>query len=205
MISYIRLNSTLQEENRLLKKAIEEYRFQIAQLEEPALEAQRLRELLSLKERVPYPTIAAEVIGRMPGTHTFLINKGTSQGIKAGKAVISPNGLVGQVIKSETNLAIVMAITHPTSGVGGITQSSRETGIIQGRGEEVLIFSFLPPNAKLERGELVITSGMGGVYPKGIPIGSIKRIYSEEATSSLWAEVEPCVNFNRLEEVLVIK
>ncbi len=205
IVSYVRLNSTLQEENRLLKKAIEEYRYEIAQLEEPALEAQRLRELLSLKAKLPFPTIAAEVVGRVPGTHTFLIDKGTNQGIKVGKAAIAPQGLVGQVIKSEDNFAIVMTLTHPKSGVGAITHSGREMGIVQGRGDGVLIFTFLPPNAKLEEGELLVTSGMGGIYPKGIPIGYIRRIHSEKVTSSLWAEVEPALNFNRLEEVLVVK
>lgn len=204
-VSYFRLNSTLRRENRLLKKVLEEYKYEIAQLEEPAIEAQRLRELLSLKERLPYATIAAEVVGRVPGSHTILVNKGSKQGVKVGKAVLTPQGLVGQVIKSEANLAIVMTITHPKSGVGAMDQHSRDMGIIQGRGDEVLIFAFLPGEAKLERRDLVITSGMGGIYPKGIPIGYIKRIHRERATSSIWAEVEPSVNFNRLEEVLIVK
>lgn len=205
IVSSIRLVSTLQEENRLLKKAIEEYRYEIAQLEEPALEAKRLRELLSLKAKLPFATLPADVLGRVPGTHTLLIDKGINQGVSVGKAVISPLGLVGQIIKSEANSAVVMTITHPRCGVGAITQTHREMGIVQGKGEDVLVLSFLPSTAKLEVGELVITSGLGGVYPKGIPIGYIRRIYREETTSSLWAEVEPCVNFNRVEEVLVVK
>jgi len=205
VVSYFRLNSTLREENRLLAQALEEYKFEMIQMEEQVIESQRLRALLSLKERLPFATVAAEVVGRVPGTHTFLIDKGVNQGVKVGKAVLSPAGLVGQVIKSEANMALVMTITHPSSGVGAMTQTSREMGIVQGRGDEVLVFSFLPPNAKLNIGELIITSGMGGVYPKGIPIGYIRRIHSEVATTSLWAEVEPCVNFNSLEEVLVMR
>ncbi|MGC8842987.1 MAG: rod shape-determining protein MreC [bacterium] len=204
-VSYIRLNSTLKAENLLLKKVIEEYRFELAQLEESANEARRLRELLTLKETTSYPTIAARVIGWVPGSHTFIINKGRNQGVKIGKAVIAPEGLVGQVIKSTGDEAIVMAITHPKSGVGALLQASREMGIIQGRGDDILNLSFLPLNAKIEIGEEILTSGMGGIYPKGIPIGSVIRIHTNEATSSIWAEVKPAVDFQKLEEVLVIR
>ena len=204
-INYLRLNSSLRVENELLKKAVEEYKWKLAELEENASEVRRLRELLSLKGKLTFPTIPARVIGRVPGSHTFVINKGEKQGVKVGKAVITPDGLVGQVIKSGGDIAIVMALTHPKSGVGALTQSSRNMGVIQGRGDNVLILSFLPLNAQLSVGERVLTSGMGGIYPKGIPIGTVKRIFKEEATSSLWAEVEPAVNFNRIEEVLVMK
>ncbi|MBC7327681.1 rod shape-determining protein MreC [bacterium] len=205
IISYFRLNSRLRVENKILRKAIEEYRYQISQLEESALESQRLRELLDLKKSLPYTTITAEVVARMPGSHTFVINKGLKEGIHPGKAVFTPLGLVGQVIKSEAHFATVMAITHPKSGVGAMVQSTREMGVIQGRGDNILILSFLPSDAKLERGDTVITSGMGGIYPKGIPIGSVKRIHKEKATISAWAEVEPFVDFNKIEEVLVVK
>jgi rod shape-determining protein MreC len=98
-----------------------------------------------------------------------------------------------------------MAITHPKSGVGAIVQSSRDAGIIQGRGDNILLLSFLPSNAQLGAGDKILTSGMGGIYPKGIPIGTVIRVFREESTSSLWAEVGPSVNFNRIEEVLVMK
>ena len=204
-LSCLRLNSSLRAENELLKQAIEEYKWKLAELEENAAEVRRLRELLSLKEKTNFPTIPARVIGRVPGSHTFVINKGKKQGVKVGKAVITPDGLVGQVIKSEGNIAIVMAITHPKSGVGAIVQSSRDMGVIQGRGDNILILSFLPSNANLKPGDQILTSGMGDIYPKGIPIGTVIRVLKEESTSSLWAEVEPSVNFNRIEEVLVMK
>jgi rod shape-determining protein MreC len=204
-ISYLRLNSSLRAENELLKQVLEEYKLRLSELEENASEVQRLRALLSLKEQLLFSTIPARVIGRVPGSHTFVINKGQKQGVKVGKAVITPDGLVGQVIKSEGNTAIVMTITHPKSGVGAIVQASREAGIIQGRGDNILILSFLPPNAHLKPGDQILTSGMGDIYPKGIPIGTVIRVLKEKSTSSLWAEVEPSVNFNRIEEVLVMK
>ncbi len=203
--SYFRSYSSLKRENALLKQILSAYRQEFVSAQEAILEKQRLEKILSLKTSLPLGTISARVIARVPGSHTFVIDKGKDDGVEAGKAVIAPEGLVGRVIKIAKDTAIVMTLTHPQSGVGAMVQSSREVGIIKGTGDSFLLLTYLPYDARINQGDVIITSGMGGTYPKGILIGEIVRIREEKHTFSVWADVKPAVNFNRLEEVLVLK
>ena len=171
-------------------------------------ENRRLRRLLDLKEHLPYEGLASSVIAREPTNwfHALLLDKGESSGIKEGSVVITPQGLVGRVIKVNRNSSRVLLLTDPGSEIGALVQRSRIQGVIQGKGG-YLILKYLPLGADVREGDLVITSGLeGGLFPKGLALGRIREIESPHPQDLfLNIIVIPEVNLSCLEEVLILK
>lgn len=170
-------------------------------------ENKRLRRLLNLKERSLYESLASSVIAREPTNwfHTLLLDKGERFGIKESSIVITPEGLVGRVIKVNKNSSQVLLITDPGSEIGALVQRSRIQGVIQGR-RRYLILKYLPLEADVREGDLVITSGLeGGLFPKSLAIGRIKEIESPHPQDLfLNIIVIPEANLTSLEEVLIL-
>lgn len=171
-------------------------------------ENKRLRRLLGLKEHLIYESLASAVIAREPSNwfNAFLLDGGEKAGVKKDSVVITPEGLVGRVIKVNENSSQVLLITDPGSEIGALVQRSRIQGVIQGK-KRYLILKYLPLEANVREGDLVITSGLeGGLFPKGLVIGKIKKIEPPHP-QDLFLEVIviPETNLSRLEEVLVLK
>ncbi|MDD3363701.1 MAG: rod shape-determining protein MreC [Syntrophomonas sp.] len=181
------------------------------QLRENRAEVERLRSLLAYKQaqQDQYDLEAARVIARSPNNwyKVITIDKGAENGIAGGMPVINPNGLVGRVVSVSTNSAQIWLITDREMAVGAILQETRETrGIVEGMGDNgTLRMINIPYYSQVRVGENVISSGLSETYPPGIQIGSIQAVNKESNGLVLSATVSPAVDFNQLEEVLVIK
>lgn len=200
----------LSQQIQLLQKENHELKIENQVLRESQAELKRLQKLLDFQNASldSYQLLPARVISRSPNNwyRYLLINKGSKQGIKKGMPVISPEGLVGQVGSVSKESAQVNLITDREVAVGVILQESRETnGIIEGRGVSNLLRMInIPYYSSIKKNDRVISSGLSEVYPRGIDIGIVKDISREPSGLLLSADIEPVVDFDQLEEVLII-
>jgi rod shape-determining protein MreC len=176
------------------------------QCEEIQLGNARLRELLGLNERYKPTLIAAQVIGKDPSPwfQSMLVDKGVRDGVKKGSSVITSQGIVGLVIEVTSRYSKVMLITDPNSAVDALIQRSRARGIIKGGTSGYCVLSYVLGKHEVAIGDTVISSGMDGVFPKGFPLGHITSVSQDESEIFQDVTVTPFVDFERLEEVLII-
>lgn len=193
-----------------LEKENKQLKLENQTLREDTDELLRLRSIVDFTDenKLTYNLVAARVIARSPNNwyKTLTINKGSQQGIAKDMAVISPDGLVGRIESINQNSAQVFLITDREVAVGAILQRTRETnGIVEGKGDSYLLgMNNIPYYSEIRKGDRVITSGLSEYYPKGILIGTIKQTKKEPGGLLLSAEVTPGVDFDKLEEVLVV-
>ncbi len=194
-------------ENERLKKQIAELQREKNQMKEAALAHERLRKLLEFKENILPMAIAAEVVGRDPSSwfKSVTINKGEQDGVRKGMAVISPEGVIGQILKTAPSHSVVLLITDYNSAVDAIVQRTRAKAIVEGRGENRCQLKYLLRAEDVAVGDKVITSGLVGNFPKGVMIGEVKKVDKKGHGIFQHAELLPSVDFTRLEEVLVVK
>ena len=200
------------DENQLMKKKIAELEGRLRQYEEVRAENERLKKSLEFKTGVApvmgYELTGAAVVGRDPGNWfgVISINKGTKDGLKLNQVVLNDLGLIGRITSVTGNTAEVLLITDPRSGVAALIQQGRTPGMVEGVASSPgrLKMVHIPIGAEVGRGQVVVTSGFGSLFPKGIPIGRI--LTTEREASGLFnsAMIEPYVDVNRLEEVMVI-
>lgn len=181
-------------------------RARVAELEEARLENERLRGLLEIEQARELDAIGARVIGRPTNAWegVITIDRGTADGIKAGMPVIGPDGLLGQTVQVGRTSARVRLITDQRSGVAALVQRNRAEGIVRGSIEGELSLEFVSKETTLKAGDVIITSGLGGVYPKGIVIGEIAELTRRPNDLYRSATVAPAGNVTSLEEVLVL-
>ncbi|MEA1961102.1 MAG: rod shape-determining protein MreC [Bacillota bacterium] len=181
------------------------------QLKENKAEVERLRNLLAFKDEntAAFDMEAARVIARSASNwyQILTIDKGSTSGIEKGMAVVHPDGLVGRVERAGRYSSQVWLITDHELAVGAIIQETRETrGIVEGTGNDSIVRMInIPYYSQIEPGQQVVTSGLSYTYPKGILIGVVESIQKEENGLVQNAIVAPAVDFDKLEEVLVIK
>lgn len=195
----------VQQENTRLREEIRWLRQENHRYLESYLQHQRLQRLLNFREQMPDEVVVAEVIGRNSHnwTEIIYINKGAHDRIVKGLPVVTHEGLVGQVIHAAPRLSQVMLLTDFRSGVDALVQRTRVNGIVSGRGRNVVELRFLPVGADLQAGDRLISSGMGGVFPKGLIIGEVKEVHSNGGPLH-HVEIQPGVDFSHLEEVMVL-
>ncbi|MCD6460889.1 rod shape-determining protein MreC [bacterium] len=204
--SELRLNKTLKSENIRLKNNLKLLDRKITELEEFEIENQRLRLLLELKDQVKYDTIPAQVIGRdLSGwSQLIIINKGTHHGITQDMQVVAGQGIVGKIIETGLFSSKVQLLIDKRSCIGGIMQKSRIVGLVEGTGKDYLILNYLPRDETVFVNDLVLSSGLGGVYQKGLVIGTVKAIHEAKFGLYKYADITPSVPLHKIEEVLVI-
>jgi len=185
-------------ENRRLQSALEE-------VEEIRLSNRRLRDLLDFKERMDLPAVPAQVIAEDVTSwfRTVMIDKGAADGIQEGMPVVAAQGVVGRIIKIGEHQARVLLVTDASSAVSALIQRTRTRGIVRGQGE-AMIMEFALRLEDVAVGDRVVTSGTGGVFPKGLPAGTVKRVEKGDFGLFQSVEIEPLVDFSRLEEVMVL-
>ncbi|MEW5920067.1 MAG: rod shape-determining protein MreC [Bacillota bacterium] len=203
--------NALVEENKTLREELaarDNLRYQLVELQK---ENYRLRGMLDFKERVSYDLLPAQVIARDPSQwfETITINRGYADGVKKNMAVVTSEGLVGNVAKVSRNSAQVLLLTDSRRAVSALVQRTREpgaVGIVEGYPEEkgCLRMINIPPEANVQAGDTVISAGLGGVFPKGLIIGHIVETGSDQYGLLQQAIIRPAVDFNRLEEVFVV-
>ncbi len=193
-----------------LQKKINRLKAEVTGLEEAKLENQRLRRLLSFKKRKSFNkllagSVGAEVIGRelTDWYRIVTIDKGRNEGIQKGMPVITAEGIVGYVSKAGRDASQVQLILDGSAAVGGLVQKSRENGVVRGTGTALCEMVYLSPESNIRKGDLIVSSGLGGRYPAGLRIGRVVSVKGEGYLQK--AEVLPSVDFSRLEEVLVLK
>ncbi|MGD9366960.1 MAG: rod shape-determining protein MreC [Desulfobacteraceae bacterium] len=194
------------EENELLRRELREARALNHRHREAMLANQRLRRLLALEEEMTQPVIAARVVGKDPSPwfQSVTVDKGTADGVRKGQPVINPEGIVGLVTDAAAHYAKVMLITDPNSAVDAVIQENRARGIVKGGTSGYCVLNFVLRKHPVAVGHLVISSGMDGVFPKGLPIGAVAAIVKQKAGIFQDVTVAPYVDFERLEEVLIV-
>ena len=193
-------------QNQHLKKELGYIRRQLHEARELHIENVRLRELLDFKQRSVYRLTAASVIGYDPTnlSSVIIIDKGEREGISSGLAVITNDGLVGRIVEAGSKTSKVLLINDINSGVAALIQRSRQIGLVSGTLAEGLILQYLSIDSDVQISDLVVTSGLSGIYPKGILIGKVTRVREEEGSGEIVAMLEPSADLTKLEEVLVV-
>ena len=201
----------LQEENKNLREEVEALRAQNLNASESISENQRLRALLGYKQNATqFDLIAASIIGRESATWSsvVVVNRGTLDGVADNMAVVTELGLVGHVMEAGLNTSKVQLILDPRSSVGTLVQraDSRVAGIVEGdiNNPQQPRMVNIPKDANVVVGDMIVTSGFGGVYPKGIIVGKILAIHNDEGGLLKHAILGTAVNFEKLEDVAVI-
>jgi rod shape-determining protein MreC len=189
-----------------LRKQNETLRQRNAQLEEAALENERLRGLVDLVQAGKVKAIAARVIGRPSNSWegVIYIDKGSKDGLTVGMPVLGRAGLLGQTVDVTGHTAQVRLITDQRSGVAAMLQRTRATGIAKGSIEGRISLEFVSKETTIRPGDVVITSGLGGVYPKGLIVGDVTEVLRRPSDLYPFIRVEPTAKLAGIEEVLVL-
>jgi len=196
----------VREENEELRRLVVELERKNAELVEMAIANERLRRFLKFKENIPKPTLPAELIGEDASSwfRTITINKGNIDGVQKGMVVVSAAGLVGHIINTSRDVSKVLLITDYNSSVDAICQESRARGIVQGKGGDLCDLNYVSRREDVTLGNRVITSGLGGRFPKGLLVGTVTKVEKKSYGVFQQVEVTPAVDFRKLEEVFVI-
>lgn len=202
----------VQAENQTLLARVAELEGLLQDYNEIRRENDRLKVLLDFDtqdDALEYQS--ARIIGKAPGYwfNMFIINAGISQGVQVNMPVVNTDGLVGRVVHTGANWSRVIAIIDTSSGVSGIVERTRDNGVLSGQAsvgddKPLLAMSNLPLDADLMPGDTVITSGLAGVFPKGLRIGEVVEVSPSDDGMRNTALVRPWVDFGHLEEVLII-
>ena len=202
---YIELTK-VKEENLRLKRKIKQLTLKNNRYQESLKTINRLKRLLGLKNEIRSLCLGAMVIGSSPNSwfKSILIDKGIKDGLKIHTPIIAPEGLVGQVINVSSHYAKVLLITDYNSKVSVICSRSRARGIFVGQGSRNGKVEYVLKDEDIKPGDILITSGLEGIFPKGIVVGKVLdvRDQKEGLFKEIWAKT--AVNFGHLEEVLVL-
>lgn len=194
-------------ENASLRGENEQLRVQTLQAGETREENTRLRRLLVLRDRLPLATVTGEVIGREAGgwVRSLTVNRGRGDGIAQQTPVIMPEGLVGRVVQVHRGAAVIQLLNDPASTVGAVVQRTRTAGLVEGDAGGAVRFKFMARDgASVAPGDLVVTSGLGTLFPKGLPVGRVVKIEDKGSALFHFAVLAPAVDFSRVEEVLLV-
>ncbi|MCZ0756671.1 rod shape-determining protein MreC [Anoxybacillus sp. J5B_2022] len=201
-------------ENKLLKARLEEYVMLEAEVQTLKKENEELRAVLDKKESLrDFIPIEATVIGRNPDRwqETVIINKGEQQGVKKDMAVITPSGLIGKIQHASqfTSTVQLLSALDRQNRISAYVQGQEGSvfGLIEGYDDkrQALLFKQIPFDAKIEKKQLVLTSGLGGIFPKGLPIGEVEEVVPDEYGLTKMAYVKPAANFYDVDDVIVVK
>lgn len=203
---YFQNLDALEKQNASLKEQLASLQEQLSQHVEAEGEATRLKALLGLQTTVTYHSRAADVIGRSPDNwHArIFLDRGTADGVKVDSVVMAPQGVVGRVIKASAHTSEVSLLTDPGNQVSCLDQRSRSPGVLAGEGESTLVMRYLQQQVDFRIGDALITSGYGGVYPKGLPLGKVASVTRQPNAITPDVTVVPDADLDRVEEVLVL-
>jgi len=193
-------------ENQRLKKALGQSLEQLNRYSETEIANDRLRHLLGFEKEIPRPMIAAQVVGKDPSawSKTIIVDKGTRDSVRQGAPVVIPEGIVGVVVEASARYAKVLLLTDPNSAVDALVQQTRARGIVKGGGADYCVFDYVLRKHEISVGDMVVSSGLDGVFPKGFRVGRISEIVRQNAGIFQKVSVTPYVDFEILEEVFII-
>ncbi len=201
---YVLLVDT-QQENQRLRTEHEKLLLENAVMNELQLENERLRDALEFKRLYPPTDVMAQVIGKdsSPASCTVTLNKGADNGIRKDMAVITPHGVVGKVHAALSGTSKVLLLTDPGCTLAVRVMRNREEGLLEGKLVNCAL-KYVSFYADIQVGDLLVTSGLDGVFPKGLAVAKVISVSKHEASAFQTVLAEPAVNFSRLEEALVL-
>jgi len=193
-------------ENLKLRDEIKELNARVVAGNEAQKSNQRLSLLLEMKNTVKAPTLSASVVGEDVSSwfRTVIIDRGSTSGIRDGMAVVAADGVVGQIVKVAPTTARVLLLTDHASGIAATIQRSRARGVVKGKDDGLCSLEFATREEDVKVGDIVISSGIGGVFLKGLPIGEVTMVKRGEYGIFQTVTIRPVVNMAHLEEVLVV-
>jgi len=196
----------LRSENERLRSRLAQLEEENLQYREALVESDRLERIDKMRGETDLPMLPAEVASRelSPWYRSLLIDRGRSNEVHAGMPAVTEDGLVGLVTAASPHAARVMLLLDRQSAVDGMVQRSRARGIVRGIGTEELEFEYTAESGDVQVGDTVMTSGLGGVYPKGLRIGEVVSVTSEGSRLLQRARVRPAADFGRLEQLFVV-
>jgi rod shape-determining protein MreC len=201
----------LRAENAQLESLVDQLMIENVRLKEVEAQNEDLRKKLDFAETHPqYILKAAEVKGRVIGLEpnnfmsVLIIDVGRRQGIEQGMPVVTERGLAGHVRSVGTNWSKVLLVVDPSSSVTALVQASRAPGVVSGQLGERLIMRYIPQEEQVTVGDVILTSGMGGNYPRSLVIGQVTEVIQRDIDPFKQAVVLPSVNFAKMETVMVI-
>ena len=178
----------------------------LAEAEEYRQEAERLEQLLEITTNYRINGVSGRVVGRSTEAYnqTITIDVGAEQGVDCGQTVMGPNGVIGQVVSTTANTATVRLLTDPSSGVAVLIQSNRSEGIVTGSLEGLLYLESIDESVLVQIGDVIVTSGLGGSYTRGLIVGTVVRVDEKQGVASRVIVVSPNENAGPLQEVTVV-
>jgi rod shape-determining protein MreC len=196
----------VRDENAKLRERVAQLQEENLQFREALVESGRLRTIAETRSEIEVPMRPAQVVGTdvSPWFHSVLIDRGRSDGVRAGMPVVTETGVVGIATATSRNAGRVLLLLDAQSAVDGIVQRSRARGIVKGTGGDGLEFEFFVRGDDVQIGDLVITSGFGGAYPKGLRVGEVVEVQADPSAFVHRAVLRPAVDFGRLEQVFVL-
>lgn len=202
---YLKLRNVTSE-NQRLQARITELEAERDRLLEVEATNRRLRDLLDFRSQLPAGSVTAAVIANSASTwfHSFVLNKGSADGVVRGMAVVSPEGVVGQVVAAASSGSKVLLITDPHSGVDVIDQRSRARGIVSGSIDSGPVLKYAKRSEDVREGDRLITSGLDGIFPKGLLVGTVTKVRKKSFGLFQYVEVALAVDPSEIEEVLVV-
>lgn len=197
----------LRRENAALRAEVERLRIESLQVEDTRQENLRLRRLLALRDHLPLSALAGEVIAKEWGgwVRSVTVNRGRRDGIARLTPAIVPEGLLGRVVEVRPHAAVIQLLNDPASAVAVMVQRTRTAGVVEGEPGGTVRLKFMGRDGGgVEVGDLVVTSGLGGVFPKGLPVGRVTAVEEKGSALFHYALLAPVVDFARVEEVLLL-
>lgn len=199
-------NINASKQNKVLEKKLAELEGKVFNFHEMELENSRLKNLMEFSSDTPHKKVLAQVVAWDSSSdfQTLRINKGKKDGISLQSTVVTAKGLVGYVYRITSQFSDVLTILDPNNRTDALIQRTRSHGVLEGYSDGRTLMKYVTRSEPVILGDIVLTSGLGNVYPKGIRIGNVARIERESYGITQHVEIIPSVDFSRLEEVMVL-
>lgn len=196
----------VREENDQLRERVAELEEETLQYREALVASGHLQRIAEMRREFEVPMLPGQVVGLdvTPSFRSVLVDRGQEQGVVPGNPVITEQGVVGLVTATADNASKTMLVLDRQSAIDGIVQRSRARGVVRGRGSEELAFEFVVRGGDVRVGDVVITSGLGGVFPKGLRLGEVIAVPDPGGNLVQTATLRPAVDFGRLEQIFVM-
>ncbi len=197
----------VREENRRLRAEAQQLRVAALQVVETSEENRRLRRLLKLQESLPLQTLSGEIIAREWGgwVRSLTVSRGRGDRVARMTAVIGPDGLIGRIVDVRPRSSVVQVLTDPASTVGAHVVRTRTPGMIEGEARGTIRFKYMARDGSgIQVGDAVVTSGAGGLFPRGLPVGRVSAIDDRGSALFHYAQISSAVDFTRIDEVLLL-
>lgn len=197
----------LNEEKKRLSKQLQETEALLNRSREAMATNASLRKLLDFKNAAEQRSIAATIVGKDPSPffRSVIIDQGANSGIVKGSPVVCSEGVVGQIFTTSPNYSKVLLAIAPSSAIDVLLQKSRVRGILKGTGELTYRLEYILKNVDVEVGDYVVTAGYGGVFPTGLPVGIVSKVFRQPQGMFHEIEVHPAVDYQTIEHLLVIE